>query len=125
MFESNVMENNSFTVLFGALYHFPLPIVIDQYQKPAPCRLDNPNDLDSGSMWTCTGNEARFRIDTNPKGVDPVVHQLSTKSSQECYGRPECTSTIDTAPNEPENEFQEENKVSLGALGTVHNLLIH
>lgn len=116
------MENNSFTVLFGSLYHFPLPIVIDQYQKPAPCRLDNPNDLDSGSMWTCMGKEARFRIDTNPKGVDPVVHQLSTKSFGECYGRPVCTSTIDDRTTEVNpSRDQEENKVSLGALGTVHN----
>lgn len=118
------MENNSFTVLFGSFYHFPLPIVVDQNENPAPCRLDNPNDLETGAMWTCMGKESRFRIDTNPKGVDPVIHQLSTKYSGDCYGRPVCTSTIDPNPNGAASELspQEDHKISLGALGRVRFL---
>lgn len=65
------------------------------------------------------GKESRFRIDTSPKGVDPVIHQLSTNLSGDCYGRPICTSTLES--NGPgSNDAPEENhKVSLGALGMV------
>lgn len=121
VFESNIMENNSYTVLFGGLYHFPLPIVVDQNGNPAPCRLDNPNDLENGSMWTCTGKESRFRIDTNPKGVDPIIHQLSSKFSGDCSGSPVCTSTLESGSNGTGSDQspEENHKVSLGALGNV------
>ena len=123
VFDSNQLENNSFSVLFGGLYHFPLPIVVDNYDKPAPCRLDNPNDLDSGSMWTCIGSDSRFRIDTNPKGNDPSIVQLSTKASGACNGRAVCTSTLGQEANngtQPNDAMPNNGKVSLGALGSVN-----
>ena len=114
-------DNSSFSVLFGGLYHFPLPIVIKKDGAPASCRLDNPSDTGSGSVWTCMDSDARFRIDTNPGGLDPVILKLSTPLSGICRDQSFCSSGNYSSPQDPNSDkpSSDDSKISLGALGTV------
>lgn len=110
---------SSFSLSFASPYHFPSPIAIGVDDQPASCRLMNPSAAKEGSEWTCIGSEVRFRVDTNPENMDPLITQLTTNTSGICKGAAFCPLLLHPAGNDvivPSPE--DNNQISLGLLGT-------
>ena len=111
------LTQDTFSMAFGSVYHFPPPIAIDNRNQPAACRLMNPTDIDKGSEWTCVGKAVKFRVDTTPYNQDPIVTQLSTNASGTCKGQAFCPLLTDV-PAIANATGIENTQISLGLLGT-------